>query len=84
MIGHPQGHPADPLAVHSPVQVLPLQLPPGVGAGPDRGHGLEEPVPEGTEDPLAHTPEAGRDPVATRGTEAGTTSDTTAGTAAPH
>lgn len=84
MTGHPQGHPADRLAVHGPVQVVPLQLPPGVGAGPDRGHGLEEPVLEGTEDRLAHIPEADRDPVATHGTEAGTTSDPTAGTAALH
>lgn len=84
MTGHPQGHPADRLGVHGPVQVVPLQLPPGVGAGPDRGHGVEEPVPEGTEDPPAHIPEAGQDPVATRGTAAGATSDTTEDTAALH
>lgn len=63
MIGHQQGRLADPLAVHSPVQVVPLQLPPGVGVGPgpDRGHGLEEMVPDGTEDTLVHIPEAGPD-----------------------
>ena len=38
-------------------------------------------VPEGTEDTLARIPEAGRDHVATRGTEEGTMSDTTGGTA---
>lgn len=67
MIGRQQGHLADPLAVHGPVQVVPLQLHPGAGAGPDldQGHGLEEMVPEGTEDTLAHIPEAGRDHVAT-------------------
>lgn len=67
MIGHHQGHLADPPAVHGPVQVVPLQLPPGVGAGPDpdQGRGLEEMVPEGTEDTLVHIPEAGRDHVAT-------------------
>lgn len=67
MIGHQQDHLADPLAVRSPVQVVPLQLPPGVGAGPDRdqGHGLEEMVPEGTEDTPVRIPEAGQDHVAT-------------------
>lgn len=63
MTGHRQGHLADPLAVHGPVQVVPLQLPQGAGAGPDpdQGHGLEEVVPEGTEDTHVHIPEAGRD-----------------------
>lgn len=82
MIGHQQGHLADLLAVHSPVPVVPLQLPPGVGAGPDQGHGQEETVPEGTEDTLVHIPEAGRDHVATGGTEEGTMSGTTGGTTA--
>lgn len=65
MTGHQQGHLADPLAVHGPVQVVPLQSPPGAGADPDPGHRLEEMVPEGTEDTLVRIPEAGRDHVAT-------------------
>lgn len=67
MIGHQQGHLADPLAVHSPVPVVPLQLPPGVGAGPDQGrdHQPDEMAPEGTEDTLVRIPEAARDHVAT-------------------
>lgn len=65
MIGHQQGRPADPLAVHGPVPAVPLQLPPGAGAAPDQGHGLEEMVPEGTEDTLVPIPEAGQGHVAT-------------------
>lgn len=65
MIGHQQGHLVDLLAVHGPVQVHPLQFPPGVGAGPDPNHRLDEIVPEGTEDTLVPIPEAGQDHVAT-------------------
>lgn len=65
MIGHHRGHPVGLPAAHSPVRVCPLRLPPGVGAGPDPGLGVEDTVPEGTEDTPVPIPEAAQDHVAT-------------------
>ncbi|OXB77906.1 UNVERIFIED_CONTAM: hypothetical protein H355_000661, partial [Colinus virginianus] len=48
-----------------------------VGAGPDPDQGIEETVPEGTEDTPVPIPEAARGPVATGGTEEDTTPGTT-------
>lgn len=85
MTGPQADHPADPPTAHGPVQVVPLQLPPGVGAGPDRdrGHGPDEMVPGGTGDTLGPIPEAGPGRVGTGGTGAGTMPGTTGGTGAP-
>lgn len=65
MIGHQEGHLVDPRVVCSLVQVHPLQLPPGVGAGPDLNHGFDKIVPGGTGDTLVPIPEAVQDHVAT-------------------